>query len=599
MVTQPRFRCIRCFSASRYHVIGAVDKHHATPLKGTAATFFLLSFSGLMLYPTISLGVAGYESLDRPSEWRPGRPYFKPSEKPTGDFDLPSPSTQPLSSPDESRKVRVSSLVFTGNTVVPSEEIQALIDLFRTDHVSAGTTSIDQLEILRREITQLYIDRGYINSGARIDGYDSQTGKVSLSIVEGKITDFVIRGLEGLSADYIRSRLESAPDVPFNIRDLQANFQLLLNDPLLEGMKGKIRPGDEPGQAIIDVEVQRAKAYGLTTFVDNYRPPSIGAIGAGGSGWVRNMTGLGDSFQLSVVGSGGSMRYSGGYSIPLFGTRALGYINFDEGNSQVIESSFQNLDIKSQVHIGEIGASYPLIENLQRRLVVGGLFSIRANYTTLLGQPYSFVPGVTGGYTQVTVARAYQDYNERWSRHALSLRNTVSFGMDALGATPAKANYPSSQFVSWLFQSQYAYLMNDEGAQFIFRQNLQLTTHPLLPLERMAVGGVSTVRGYRTNYLVRDEGYTLSGEFRYPFEPLDFMGYPLFFTFVPFTDYGEAWNLGGPRTGIWSVGSGINFKYQSIQGDVTYGYALKRPTYGAIRDVQDEGIYFRIAYEAL
>ncbi|HAZ42230.1 MAG TPA: ShlB/FhaC/HecB family hemolysin secretion/activation protein, partial [Methylococcaceae bacterium] len=157
-------------------------------------------------------------------------------------------------------------------------------------------------------ITQVYIDQGYINSGARIDAYDPATGLVSIKIVEGKITDFVIRGLEGLNADYIRSRLETAPDEPFNIQQLQANFQLLLNDPLLEGMKGKIRPGDEPGEAIIDVEVQRAKPYGLTTFVDNYRPPTIGAIGAGGSGWVRNMTGLGDVFQMTISGSGGSMR---------------------------------------------------------------------------------------------------------------------------------------------------------------------------------------------------------------------------------------------------------------------------------------------------
>jgi len=564
--------------------------------QGFTAGLLLLS---LMTYPVVSFGVAGYESLDRPSEWRPGLPYFKPKDQPFKDFELPKPSTEPSVPEGESRKIKVSAFRFEGNTIIASEVIQALIDRFTQDHVKDGKSSVDQIEILRREITQVYIDQGYINSGARIEAYDPSTGQVSIKIVEGRITDFVIRGLEGLSADYIRSRLETAPDEPFNIQQLQANFQLLLNDPLLEGMKGKIRPGDEPGEAIIDVEVQRARAYGLTTFVDNYRPPTIGAIGAGGSGWVRNMTGLGDALQMTVGGSGGSMRYSGGYSIPLFGTRALGYINFDEGNSQVIESSFQNLNILSYVHIGEIGVSYPLIEDLKRRLVIGSLFSVRANETSLLGRPYSFVPGVTGGYTQVTVARTYQDYNERWNKHALSLRNTLSFGMDALGATAAKMNYPSSQFVSWLFQSQYAYLLNEEGAQFIFRQNLQLTNHPLLPLERMAVGGISTVRGYRTNFLVRDDGYTLSGEVRYPFESLNLMGYPLFFTLVPFTDFGSAWNLGGPRGNLCSVGAAINLKYQAIQGDLTYGYALKRLSHDPIRDVQDEGIFFRIAYDVL
>lgn len=544
--------------------------------------------------------VAGYESTDRPSEWRPGRPYFMP-KGPSQGFDLPSPTSgsEDLLHQENSRRVKVTSFTFSGNSVVPSGDIQILIDQFMGVHGSLGDPSVDEIELLRREITQLYVDRGYINSGARIQTYDAATGRVAIQLIEGRITDFEIRGTDGLSADYIRTRLTTDADSPFNIKDLQDNFQILLNDPLLDGMKGKIRPGDEPGQAVIDIEVQRAKAYGLSTFVDNYRPPSIGAVGAGGSGWVRNMTGLGDALSLTVIGSGGSMRYFGGYSIPLFGTKALGYFNFDEGNSTVVESSFQNLNIQSQVHIGEIGVSYPLIENVRRRLVMGGLFAVRANYTTLLGQPYSFVPGVKGGYTQVTVARAYQDYTERWSRHALSLRNTLSFGMGALGSTTTHENYPSSEFVSWLFQSQYAYLLTDDGVQLIFRGNLQLTNHPLLPLERIAVGGVSTVRGYRTNYLVRDEGYTLSAEFRYPFDPLNIFDQPLFFTLYPFTDFGEAWNLGGSRNRLCSVGSGINFKYLSLQGDLNYGYAIVRPDYGPIRDVQDNGIFFRVSYEAL
>lgn len=561
-----------------------------------------LIFLGLLAVfifcPEHAYAVAGYESTDRPSEWRPGLPYYKPSRAPEG-FELPPIPTakeQPLL---DNTRLKVKSFQLSGNTVFSTEVLQGLITEFLAQHAVNGELTLDEVELLRKTLSNYYISRGYVNSGAKITGYEKDTATVVVQIVEGTIQDIVIRGAGGLTTDYIRSRLLADENAPFNIQELQENFQLLLNDPLLDGMNGKIRPGDEPGQAILDLDIQRAKPYGVTTFTDNYRPPSIGAVGAGASGWVRNMTGLGDTFALTVVGSGGSMRYSGGYSIPLFGTKALGYVNFDEGNSQVIESSFQNLNIKSQVHIGEIGASYPLIDTLRRRLVIGGLFSIRANDTSVLGQPYSFVPGVVGGYTQVTVARTYQEYTERWTRHALSIRNTLSFGMNALGATPAKENFPSSQFVSWLLQTQYAYLLNDEGAQVILRENLQLTNHPLLPLERIAVGGASTVRGYRTNFMVRDEGYTFSAELRYPLESFSFMDYPVLVTVYPFTDFGEAWDLGGPRNQIWSVGSGINFKYVDLQADLNYGYALMRPHYSAIRDIQDEGIYFRVTYEAL
>lgn len=567
-------------------------------VRQTAIAFLVVLSSLTTLAPEVAVAVAGYESTDRPSEWRPGLPYYKPSKAPEG-FELPQipkAKEQPLL---DNTRLKVKSFQLSGNTVFTTEVLQGLITEFLAQHAVNGELTLDEVELLRKTLSNYYISRGYVNSGAKITGYEKDTATVVVQIVEGTIQDIVIRGAGGLTTDYIRSRLLADENAPFNIQELQENFQLLLNDPLLDGMNGKIRPGDEPGQAILDLDIQRAKPYGVTTFTDNYRPPSIGAVGAGASGWVRNMTGLGDTFALTVVGSGGSMRYSGGYSIPLFGTKALGYVNFDEGNSQVIESSFQNLNIKSQVHIGEIGASYPLIDTLRRRLVIGGLFSIRANDTSVLGQPYSFVPGVVGGYTQVTVARTYQEYTERWTRHALSIRNTLSFGMNALGATPAKENFPSSQFVSWLLQTQYAYLLNDEGAQVILRENLQLTNHPLLPLERIAVGGASTVRGYRTNFMVRDEGYTLSAELRYPLESFSFMDYPVLVTVYPFTDFGEAWDLGGPRNQIWSVGSGINFKYVDLQADLNYGYALMRPHYSAIRDIQDEGIYFRVTYEAL
>ena len=552
----------------------------------------------LLMATDLAFAIAGFESTDRPSEWRPGLPYYLP-KKEDGNLTLPSPTEETQDPLAHSTKVSIKTIEFSGNDTIDREDIQGLIDEFIQAHEGLEDVPVSDLEALRLRITRLYADRGYINSGAAIDAFDPKRHRIHFQIVEGKLSDLVIRGIDGLDPDYIKARLLEDPNAAFNINDLQENFQLLLSDPLLEGMKGRIRPGDHPGEAVLDVEVQRAKSFGLTTFVDNYRPPSIGAIGIGGSGWIRNLTGLGDALQMTIVGSNGSERYAGGYSMPLFGSKLLGYINFDEGNSSVVESSFQNLNIKSLVHIEEAGASYPLIENLKRRLVLGGSFSVRANNTTLLGEPYSFVPGVTGGYTQVTVARSYQDYTERWERHALSVRNTLSFGMHALDSTPANGTYPSSQFVSWLFQSQYAYRLNDEGAQFIFKDNLQLTNNALLPLERIAVGGVSTVRGYRTNYLVRDEGFTLSGEVRYPLPSFEIMGQRSVISMIPFMDYGSAWNLGGPRNSLWSVGAGLSWSYMALLGELYYGYALNPPSYRGISDAQDNGLFFRVTFEAL
>jgi len=76
--------------------------------------------------------------------------------------------------------------------------------------------------------------------------------------------------------------------------------------------------------------------------------------------------------------------------------------------------------------------------------------------------------------------------------------------------------YPSSEFFIWLGQAQYAWRMLDDGTQLVLRGNAQFSDSPLLPLERIAVGGFNTVRGYRENQLVRDDGFSISTEFHYP-----------------------------------------------------------------------------------
>ncbi len=84
-------------------------------------------------------------------------------------------------------------------------------------------------------------------------------------------------------------------------------------------------------------------------------------------------------------------------------------------------------------------------------------------------------------------------------------------GIHALGSTPYnKSGYPGSEYFAWLGQAQYTYRVSNGCSQLLLRGNVQLSNAALLPLEKIAIGGVGTVRGYRENYRVRDEGYNVS-----------------------------------------------------------------------------------------
>jgi hemolysin activation/secretion protein len=260
------------------------------------------------------------------------------------------------------------------------------------------------------------------------------------------------------------------------------------------------------------------------------------------------------------------------------------------------------LDIQSKVHNLEGGFSYPLINSFRKRLGVGLMLAVRENQTSLLGLPFSFTPGQAGGRNQATVWRMFQDGLWRGERQALAVRSSFSVGMNALGATAkTSARYPSSEFFSWLGQAQYAYQVLDDGSRIVLRGNAQFSDAPLLPLEQIAVGGVNSVRGYRENHLVRDNGYSVSLEFHYPLFKENGTDTRHRLSLIPFFDYGAAWNdtkaVNNRRDALYSVGLGLSWQFSRLSADFFYGYALNRSDISSRGDLQDDGIHFQARFD--
>ncbi|PZN84483.1 MAG: hypothetical protein DM484_02780 [Candidatus Methylumidiphilus alinenensis] len=540
-----------------------------------------------------ALAVGGAESMDRPSAYPPYLPPYAPTQKPEG-FTLPPVSPKPSSPSLSSRKFTVKHIEITGNTVFEAEELNTI-----AHHYEGREATLAELEELRQTLTRYYIDHGYVNSGAVIPADGFKDGVLHINIVEGKY-EVRVKGEERLRKGYIENRLQGDTEQPLNLQELQDRFQLLLSDPLISRMNGKIMPGASPGYGILDVEVVRARAYHLSLFGNNYRPPSIGAEAIGLDGSLSNLTGLGETLNFMYYHSSGSDRYAGGFTLPLTDWGTTAFFHFDEGDSAVVETPTNKLDIKSQVHNLEGGISHPLINTLRQRLSLGVMLAVRENETSLAGKPYSFVIGEPTGHNQATVVRVFQDFTQRWDAHALAFRSTFSAGIHALGSTAyTKSGYPSSEYFAWLGQAQYAYRVGNDGSQVLLRGNVQLSNAALLPLEKIAVGGVGTVRGYRENYRVRDEGYNLSLEYRYPLWTGFAARSENSLLLIPFLDYGKAWDYpsaftrGEDNSALFSVGMGFTWNFKPLSTEFFYGYAINKPKPNQTGNLQDDGIHFQ------
>ncbi|MDD2759360.1 MAG: ShlB/FhaC/HecB family hemolysin secretion/activation protein [Methylomonas sp.] len=558
------------------------------------SAFLLLGFA------QTASGVNDAGSTDRPSATPLPPTEYLPA-KPPEDFSLP-PIPEDILRTVEPRILPIRHIKLQGNSVFSEEDLRPLVRPYEQRDVSVG-----DLEQLRIKLTRLYIDNGFINSGAVITPDAYKDGDLTIEIIEGRLDEIRVKGLERLREGYVINRLKNDVDEPFNLQTLQEKYQLLLSDPLIARMNGRILPGEHAGHSILDVDVTRAKPYQLSFLGNNQRPPSIGGEAFGVSGLVRNLTGLGDAIDFTFLTSDGSKRYTGGLSLPVNDAGTLAFFHFDEGNSAVLEEPIRNIDIESQVHSLEGGLVHPLIRTLRRQLNLGVLLTVRENKTFLLDQAFSFVPGEETGRNQATVWRLFQTYSQRWDNHALVFRSTFSVGMNALGATPEKpvpaqfqrlySQYPDSEFFAWLGQAQYARRFMENGAQFIFRGNAQFSDEPLLPLERIAIGGMNTVRGYRENRLVRDQGYNLSTELHYPLIGDNDPNAEHRLTLIPFFDYGRAWNHGEKSSDLYSIGLGFEWQFKPVKIDLFYGYALNRPQPDQRTDIQDDGLHFQARWD--
>jgi len=531
----------------------------------------------------------------RPSESKPVLPDYQES-KPV-DFALPPVKEDKPFLSTSGTKILLKDVHFEGNTVFSQEELKIICKPFIGQAVNLG-----DLEELRFRLTKHYTAAGYVTSGVLLVDQHINDGVVKYKIIEGNLSEIKVSGNERLNENYIKDRLTKNLHGVLNSQQLQESFQQLLYDPLIERLNGKIRPGSQPGEAFLDLEVTRARPYDFQIVVDNHHAPSVGEYEAVVSGTVRNLTGYGDALTLNLDVSEGGHGIAGAYSLPINAHDTRLSFNFEDSDSSVVEESLKNADIESDYRTFGLGISHPFIRQQNRDLSLGLAFSWRKSRTYLLGQGLPFSAGVEAdGRSSTSVIRFSQDYIERWEKQVFAARSTFNLGVSAFNSTKNSDGVADSRFFSWLGQIQYAQRMEDyvgvEGSQVIIKANIQLANDHLLPLEQIAIGGPNSVRGYRSNQFIRDNGYDTSIEYRHPLSGNPFNRKQNSIQLAVFVDAGSAWNKGDSHSDnmISSAGMGLLWRYGKFNAQLYWAHAFEKVTTSPEYYLQDDGISFRLS----
>ncbi len=499
----------------------------------------------------------------------------------------------------DTRSLEIQGFNFEGNTVFSNEQLAELLTSYLLKEITA-----DNLEGARRALTLHYVNHGYVNSGAVLEDQSFANGVITFRIVEGVLSKINISGRQQLNEAYLTNRITLGAGTPLNVLSLKNRLELLRDNPNIKSINAELRPGLIAGDSFLDVTLEEDDAFHVALRFDNHRSPSIGAERFSLLAWHTNLTGHADRIFLDYgvtkngfddIDLSGKDNMSVSYTIPITVHDTTLTVTYARSDTLVIEEPFANLDIASELQEFSVALRHPLYRTVGSELAVAVAGERRENETFLLGSPFSFSPGARNGESDVTVLRFDVEFVARDQQRALAMRSTLRVGLDALDATVGGA--ADGQFVSWLGSLQYVQRLGQTNHQALFRISTQMTDSSLLSLEQFALGGVNTIRGYRENQVVRDNGVVVSGELRVPLA-YDANGQTIL-SLVPFVDFGYGWDEARTNDSInlTSAGAGLLLHLdQTLNAQFYWGHPF-RDFNDTEDDVQDLGIHFQITWQ--
>ena len=522
---------------------------------------------------------------------------------------LPTPAdplqTVPIFSPLESvldipDAISVARFNFVGSTVFSSAELNEAIADFTNRPISFA-----QLVEAANRITQLYVSRGYITTGAYIPEQSLESDIVEIQIVEGSLAAIEVNVRGRLKENYVRDRIANKISTPLNINRLQSALQLLQLNPQIDSLNAELSSGIEPGTNILDVSVISADSFTLQTRLNNNRNVSIGTFERGVQLEEANLLGIGDRFGLAYDNTDGSDRYTVGYTVPINARDGSLGFNFRWIKNEIVQSSFESFDIDIESRNYDLTWRQPVLQRATPEVSQELAFSLtaarRTSDGTIMNDPQPLTPGADeNGEIRTSVVSFGQEWLQRNRQQVISARSQFNLGLD-IDATILPEE-PDSQFFSWRGQFSYLRALNQSESVFapifLLRSELQLAANPLISTEQFSLGGATTIRGYRQDALLTDSGFLATIELRLPFAHFDSIDATL--QFAPFIDFGTGWNNDDEATEFDTlIGAGFGLLLQTperFSARVDWGIPLiNNDDRGS--SLQEDGIYFQLQYD--
>lgn len=476
--------------------------------------------------------------------------------------------------------VNIKKIEFSGNDKIDSKVINKAIESYR------GTcVSLPEINNMLNQITNLYIEKGYISSRAFMTMPQKRIkeGILEIKIVEGKLSK-----IEGIKKSQIWTAFPFMTGNVLNLRDIEQGIdqinRLASNSATME-----IKPDEKNEYSKVEIKNTPKGSTKFTTFADNAGSESTGETRFGFRASQDNLLGINDQFNMSYANSPSkdydhrdADYFTLGTSIP------FGY--------WTLNNNFSWSDYRTSflLYNGDRFYSYgnSVINNLnlERLLARGQRYKISASggVTYKRNQNYSRVLDLKMknevSSRDLAIANFGLSSTFYLDNGVLYLNPTYNKGTKWFGALDDDQNSysQSAQYEAWKL---YAYYSRNVSNLAIYTATFdgQYSQDELYGTEAFYLGGEGSVRGFKNDGVQGDSGYALRNDLDFNVANLIGSENELLqgLTFGPFIDYGYVHNNHKELKSEILSGAGgkIALKYKVFDASVGYASVLKKPSW--------------------
>jgi hemolysin activation/secretion protein len=452
------------------------------------------------------------------------------------------PEPKPALGAQPQLKVTVSEFTFSGNTLVPDEELREVVKDFIGKELN-----FEGINDAATEVRANYRSRGYFLAQAYLPQQAIRNGSVEITIIEGRWGVIELdkkpatRISTGLLAGILGAHLQQGDIITET--GLERPL-LLINDLPDASVTTELRPSDTVGAANLRVNVDPgAGSFNGFVDADNSGNRFTGEYRVGVNLNLNNPAGYGDRVSLRAFTTDEKMSYARlAYDIPVgyYGTRVgVSYSKFDYSLSK----DFASLQANGEGTVSSLYLFHSLIRTRNSNLI----FNFAAEEKKLIDRIEGTVPASVKesdiATYKVGVIGDFRDAIAGGGLNAYSL----SYTWGNLGIKPAAAEATdldpnTGRLTQGNFHKQNLELRRQQrltnDASILFSAAVQWASRNLASAEKMSLGGPNGVRAYPVGEATADSGQQVTVEPRYIVPGTKVFDGDL--SFIAFFDYGWA-----------------------------------------------------------